>query len=211
MGKRLSDFNLQDTYSKLYQSSGVFRCYFRATNFVSLKHYPDFELIDTAASYGNLVEKLYSCIESKDFSKTILIIDFPGEMSIELAGHLRVHKDFQPVLTFNGVLHEHGLVGNKRYISSLLKYGEAEIIKKPHGYVFVLDYERFGDYSNDDFKKNFNNQYEITEDDLPPFEMLKDLGYTTIVYCYSNEIKEDIGTYLEYLKDSGLEVEMLVI
>ena len=206
MSTILNNHDYFKIYKKWHQGSGPFRCFVRANNFVSLKHYPDFLLKDVSFEEDENVKKIYFVFEKYDIDKTIFILDIPGTEAIKYAFFLQNYKNIKPILTFNNPLHQFGLVGGEGYISALLGYGELLQAIKPKGYVFILDQERFDDYSVEELRKAFNNQYELNAENLPPIEMLKALGYDGVVNIYSGEVKEDMQSYLNYLTANNFSV-----
>lgn len=208
MGKRLKDIDLYSAYDKWRKNTGPFCCYVRAANFVSLKHYTDFEL-EAVEAEGDLVAlypRLQKIIEGHERRHTLFFMDLPGEMLIRAAYSLTEAYRLKPVITFNSPLHPNGLIGGAGYISALLDCGEAFSDFRPEGYVFLLDNSRYGEYTEEQLRSFFNNQYEITDEDVPPLQMLRDLGYRSLVYIYNGAEKEDIAEYLDYLEQEGFSV-----
>jgi hypothetical protein len=154
---------------------------------------------------GNL-DAILRIVGSHDFKETLFIIDLPGIESIKTAFFLHKIKHLQPVLVFGNPLHPNGLVGGNDYISALLGYGGKLEMTKAGGYVFILDSNRYGDYTEEDFRKFFNNQYELIDEDMPPLEMLKNLGYNKIVCISGKRMKEDCEAYLKYLEELSFPV-----
>jgi hypothetical protein len=205
MGKRLTDVDLYKTYCNWIFGTDGFRCYFRPTNFVSLKHYTDFELIDTKPDHP-LVQKVLETAGPYDAVETLVIVDLPGNAALDVAYGIRVYGSRRPVLLFNGVLHPNGLIGDKEYISRLLMYGETVFERSTAGFALILDSQRFGEYEDEQYRICFNNQYELGEEDLPSAEMLKEEGCKSILFIHEGCIKEDIDPYLNYLEESGIAV-----
>lgn len=207
MGKKLNDINTYDLYTKWSSGSGVFRCFFRTTGFVSLKHYENFILTDIVTESFDY-ERLFSVVDMYPLQDTVFVIDFPDNDAVKAAFMLQKHRKLKAILTFNNVLHPFGIVGSREYISSLVSCGyelEPEEMEFS-GFVFVLDWLRFGQYSDEELRGNFNNQYELTDGDLPPVDMLKELNYKKLVYICRETVKEDVGSYLDYLDSEGITV-----
>ncbi|MCE1246965.1 MAG: hypothetical protein LWY06_09990 [Firmicutes bacterium] len=222
---KLSETDIRGIYRKWRYGAGPFRCFFRASNFISLKHYPDFILDepvsemadlrsvqdgkDESASAGiaDLVKSVLSVVEKYDRTTTLFFIDLPGTESIITAYFLRKILKIKPVPVFGNPLHPFGLIGGKKYISALLGYGKLLDNTEGQGYAFIMDWNRYGDYSDDDYKKFFNNQYELIDEDLPSVEMLKELGYNKVVAVCVNNMKEDCEAYLKYLEEQNFPVE----
>lgn len=208
MDQRLRDVDLYSVYQKWRQGSGPFRCFFRATNFVSLKHYTDFPLEEVGVDEDEFIPPISKIVGQYDFKKTLFMIELSGIEAIRVAYFLNSEKGIKPVLSFNGLLHPYGLVGDKEYISGLLTFGEKLQKIDARGYAFILDHNRFGEFSDDELRRNFNNQYELSDEDLPPLRMLKDLGFEKLVYIHSKESKEDVENYLVHLQENDFPVIM---
>jgi hypothetical protein len=212
MKRNLSSINFYEVFKLWLEGSNYFRCFIRSTNFVFLKHYPDFQLSEVDFEPDEIYKKVSSLIKNYDLQKTLFLLDIPGEKVIKTSFFLQNFDNIKPIITFNNPLHPYSLIGNCDYISALLLYGEKLGHVDPEGYIFALDRDRFGNYDEEDYKKFFNNQYELKEDDLPPVEMLKALGFEKIVYIGLEEadcpgsLKEDVEAYLSYLMESKIEV-----
>lgn len=206
MSKSLKEYDLLEIYKNWAADIGPFRCFLRATNFVSLKHYPDFQLSDIELAEGKSFELLKGIIEEFEMSNTIYFVDIPAVQGIKLGFYIQKLLNVKPILILNNPLHPYGIVGDKEYISRLIGYGELLEKSEPRGFAFILDNCRYKECSEAELKKYFNNQYELTEDDLPYHYMLEELGYKRVVYIYKEAIKEDISYYLEYLKANNIEV-----
>ncbi|GLC29294.1 hypothetical protein [Clostridium omnivorum] len=207
MSKNLKEVDLLKIYNKWADGLGPFRCFLRATNFVSLKHYPDFQLNDIELTEGDSFEILEDIIDKYDIKTTLYFIDIPAVKGIKLGLYIQKLLNIKPILIFNNPLHPYGIVGDKDYISRLIGYGELLEKIEPSGFAFILDNYRYKECSDDELKCYFNNQYELTEDDLPYHYMLEELGFKRVVYIYKDEVKEDIAYYLDYLKHNSIEVE----
>jgi hypothetical protein len=206
MSKNLKEFDLLEIYKKWSEGLGPFRCFLRATNFVSLKHYPDFKLSEVELTEGKNFKLLKSIIKEFEIGNTIYLVDIPAYEGIKLGFYIQKLLNIKPILVLNNPLHPYGIVGDKEYISRLIGYGELLEKSEPTGYAFILDNCRYKECSEDELKKYFNNQYELTEDDLPYHYMLEELGFKRVVYVYRENMKEDISYYLEYLKANNIEV-----
>jgi hypothetical protein len=207
MNTKLSEIDLLGAYRKWNSETGPFKCFFRSTNFVSLKHYPDFELQPVPASGGELFGSISQQIVEYDAENTLFFIDIGGSEAIRTAYFIRKERGLSPVLVFNGILHPFGLIGNKDYISNLLGYCQGIESKQSKGYIFFLDNNRYGDYDDNALKQSFNNQYELGEEDLPSSELLKTLGYKRVVYIFEEKEMEDMLCYMEYLEQNEIEIK----
>lgn len=212
--KNLKSFDTRKIYDNWIKNTKEFQCFSKSTNFVTLKEYPDFILdpdfkYDIAKIYLEKIRIILLNLKRNVKSKSIFIFDFKDDEAIDIAFFLRKLNLLNSVLILNGIVNERGIVCSKAYINKLLLYGEQlEFINEiPDEFALVADLNRYGNYSKDELKKYFNNQYEITEDDLPNVEMLSFLGYENIVYITNGKsnseneynIKEDMFAYLEHL------------
>jgi hypothetical protein len=171
-----------------------------------MKHFPDFEMeeinIDKDKTYNKISNFLNSC-EIEDY---IILIDIPGEQAVKQGYLLNNFNNIKPVLTFNFLLHEFGLVGSKAFINNLVKCGTSLKDVEPDTYAFILDYERYQNFTEEQLTRGFNNQYEIVDENLPSVEMLEALNFKKVVYFCESEVKEDVSFYLDYLEKNGIEV-----
>lgn len=207
MAKRLEDIDVYEQYKKWSKTAGVFRCFFRATNFVSLQHYPDFELSEPCEK-SVYEEQVLKSVDLHSQKGTLYILELPGAAAIRCACALNAERQLNPILTFNCILHSHGLIGGREYISHLLYCADAIRLKETGSWVFVVDADRYSDFNEDELKNSFNNQYEITEEDLPAVEMLRDMLLERVVYIHQGKVKDDMAAYLEYLGENGFLVLM---
>lgn len=117
----------------------------------------------------------------------------------------------KPILTFNAILHPYGFVQGEDFISNLITYGEKICDIKTEGYIFILDNGRYISDSTGTEENYFNNQYETTEEDMPSYELLKELNFANVVYIYKTSIKEDISCYFDYLEHYSIKVNKYMI
>ncbi|KNY26089.1 hypothetical protein [Pseudobacteroides cellulosolvens] len=206
MDKRLRDYNPYEIYKKWYGVQGYFSCFFRSTPFVSLKHYPDFTIENYRNDISKIDNQIVRLIKNYDLEKSLILVETTMERSIEAAYGLYNQCDLKPVFTFNHIYHAHGIIGTKMDISLLMELGAKITGGDTKGWAFFIDSRRYGEERPEVLRKLFNNQYELTYDDLPPAEMLKDLKYERIIYFYTDDIKEDVDYYINYINENGLEV-----
>lgn len=207
--------NLQETnFRKIYRAwkanLGVFEPFMRSGPFVSLQTYLDFNFtysLDEEYLNNKYKEKLDKIIDN-NLEKTFIIIDSDMNESLELAYLLNNKFNIKPIINFNFLFHPYGLVGSKESIERLVVLGKNLATVKPTAYLMFLDYERYGDFSAELYKKKINNQYEFSDEDLPYGEMLKKLGYTTMIICTKGELKEDLKEYADSIK-SSLSIEII--
>ncbi|MDF2985093.1 MAG: hypothetical protein K0R50_603 [Eubacterium sp.] len=208
METRLSDIDLFQVYKNWKIDLGPFECFVKSTNFVSLKHYPDFVLNPGFDNWGIFFDKIHKILQEYDYSSTLFLLDVNGTEAIKAAYCLRELLSVAPIPVFNGVMHPFGLVGSREYISLLIAFGLKNKAREQNGYIFVLNSDRYGDYTDKELRENFNNQYELGEEDLPPVEMLELLKYKRVCYLCDRD-KEDMAGYLEYLSNSNISVEKI--
>lgn len=211
MQKRLTDYDLFKIYKKWYSGCGTFECFVHSTSFVSLKHYPDFTISDVPFENDGLAEVAINAFRKHSTSKVLCFIDLPETISLKVGFSLHKFCSVKPILTIRHIQHPFGIVGDYKSISQLLQYGEQLSADECENFVFVLDSLRYDDYNDEVYKVRFNNQYELTEFDLPPLEMLTDMGYEKLLFMYQEPIKKDIEEYLEYMQSNGIVVVKVVL
>jgi len=205
--KRLSEVDVRAAWRKWARGSGPFRCFFRSTNFVSLRHYPDFALAAPALEPCRLFRAIEELAASgAGEGLPLCLLDLPAVDSMRVAALLQNRHGLKALLTFNSPLHPRGLVGGEAYISALLGYAELLEERSARGYVFVLDRGRFGEYGDDDYRAFFNNQYELVDEDLPSVEMLRALSVDRAVLITAGPPMADAAGYVEYLTQCGFPV-----
>lgn len=209
----LKSFNIYDIYLKWKKDTEPFQCFFKSTPFVSIKNYPSFLIEENNPTSDEIKQckQIKHIINKYKKLHTIFILDAPGSESITFAYMLQNDFFIKPILTFNAILHPYGLIENKTFISNLLTYGNKLNDTTTEGYIFILDNGRYVSDSNGTEENYFNNQYEITEEDMPSFEFLKELNFNTVVYIYKTNIKEDIKCYFDYLEHYNIEVNKCMI
>jgi len=208
MQKHLMDIDLYHLYKKWYDGCGAFECFVHSTPFVTLKNYPDFVLKDVCFEQDKFTEEVSDIISQHINPRTLFMMDFNAQLSLKAAYILQERSALKPILTFRQINHPYGLVFDEDAISSLIYYSEKITDRNNNGFIFVLDYLRYSEFSEDIYKTKFNNQYEITEYDLPVCEMLNDLDYQQVVVLYQGTLKEDIKLYTDYLQENGIQVVM---
>jgi len=198
----LKDTDLKYLYRKWKYNLDPFEAFMRSGPFVSLQTYENFEIDfnindeELSCKYKNVIYEILQ----EDLRDTFVIIDLNLNESLELAYILNNKHSVKPILNYNFLFHPYGLIGNEDEIGSLVKLGYNLKDINPQGYILVLDYGRYKDFPQELYKKKLNNQYELTEEDLPNIETLKELGYSKVVLFTRETIKEDINSYLDYMK-----------
>lgn len=209
----LEDFNIYNIYLKWKNGAEPFQCFFKSTPFVSLKNYPSFFITESNFASDELkrYDKIKHIINKYERCHTIFILDVPGDESIKFAYMLQNNSFIKPILTFNAILHPYGLIQKETFISNLIVYGNKLHNVDTKGYIFILDNGRYLADSNGTEENYFNNQYETTEEDMPSFELLKELNFNTVVYIYKTYIKDDIKCYFDYLEHYNITVNKFMI
>lgn len=205
---------LVESYNNWCENTNLFECYVKSTTLASLatldynsKNFNEnYDINDTSK---NSFQKLKSKIENS-LENTFLISDIEPEENLDFSIMLNNDLDIKPILSFNHIAHDYGLVGNEvihnKIVNSSSKFKKMEIVK---AYCFILDntrYKNTNDYLN---PLIFNNQYEITEEELPHVEVLKMMSIDKLIFIYRNSIKEDLEKYLDYLKEEKIEIILI--
>jgi hypothetical protein len=201
----LKEINPISVYHSWLENCNFFECFLRTGTFATLKHYHDFEIAQCDEKPDDIFSKISAAIKSFDLANTLIILDLPGEISILQGFNLNNINRIKPVPVFNFLLHDFGLVGPERFVNNLVYCGLNLHTINPEGYVLLLDYNRYGNYGEEELKKGFNNQYELFDENLPTIEFLIELGFNKILYISQEKIKEDISNYFQYLKLEGIE------
>lgn len=203
---KLSQVDLPALYEQWVQGAGPFACFVRKTNFVSLKHYRDFDLQPVVVGKSNLFKQLEPELRQIT-ADHLLLFDITAVEGMRLGYLLQNRLQIKPILTYVSPLHTFGLVGGDRYVNALIGYGLRLEPVQPRAYVFVLDRQRYrSSVSRQLLQKRFNNQYELTADDLPNIDMLQDLGYKRVSLYRQRDAKDDVKAYLQYLQEQRFEV-----
>jgi len=203
----LVQIDLTDLYVRWLQGADSFACFVRKTNFVSLKHYRDFVLRPVSHHQSRLYKYLRPYLEQLE-PDNLVLLDIPAVEGMRLGFLIQNRLRLKPILTFVSPLHASGLVGGDRYVTALIGYGQLLNPVDPHGFVFILDSQRYKSaVSQRLLRLKFNNQYELSADDLPSVEMLRALEYRRVTLYHMGETKEDVAAYLLYLQKNTISVE----
>lgn len=172
MIETLDRYNLRQLYQNWVEGAGPFECFVRKTNFVSLRHYPDIPIRQLSTRASKFFQRISPQLALPG-DNWLNLVDLPGIEAIRVGFLLQQKLKLKPVLTFSSPLHPYGLVGGDRYVNSLVYYGSQLTPIQPRGYVLILDSGRYREQlSPKQIRRSFNNQYELTADDLPSLEML---------------------------------------
>ncbi|GFZ34014.1 hypothetical protein CSC2_45400 [Clostridium zeae] len=205
---RRTEIDIYKVYDNWQKGLEEFQCYFKVTPFATMKNYTDFSLDETISLSSDSIDK-FNKLKHEFKVDSLYIIDFEANLALDLALLLNNEVKVKPILSFNHIFHTFGIVGDEDMAQRLLLYSDRLETIKPKAYCFVLDKGRYKEDYICDYMK-FNNQYEITEEELPPTDMLEALGIKNIVYMSEGYVKEDVKYYLEYLRKSDLDVEEIL-
>ena len=174
--------------------SGPLLPYVKSTPFVSLARFGgDMDLAaDVAAP---------ACPDLE--AGELAVVDLPAAESLAAGLRLWAERRLWPVVTFGTFYHPHGMVGDRETAGLLLAKAPAADAE-PEGWCLLTDHRRYVDGPLP--AGRFNNQYELTEDDLPSAEELRALGITGVCLWSAEPAKEDLQRYAVYLSEAQLKV-----
>jgi hypothetical protein len=203
---RLDNIDWYSVYKKWTLNAGVFEYLFKSSPFVTAKYIEgfDFDVKSEFKLQGEIEKALAENIEDS----RIIILDVDTILGIEAAVILNNKLHAAPILSYNFLFHPYGVVGDRKLMEDL--YSASQVIKpiNPRTYSFILDYNRYKEDTDLQNPMIFNNQYEITDEEMPDVDTLKVLGIKSAAYFYKYNIKEDISTYLDYLMEKGIIVDI---
>lgn len=181
-----------------------------STPFASIDDINEFSLIEniTYKRESRDIFKKYESIFKNLSEDRLVLIDLEGEEALDLALMLNSKFNISPVLVFAQIYHKNGIVGNKFVLSKLIEYSFRLSKKNENKYSFICDYSRYGNEGLDK-SKFFNNQYELTDEELPLKEDFLGNGIHSVILLTYDKIKEDMESYIEYLKECNINVEIL--
>ena len=139
----------------------------------------------------------------------VLLIDLKGEDNLDLALELNISFGIKPVLVFAHIFHKKAVVGSKELLIKLIKYSY-EIKNIENKYALLLDYNRFSDKEFSK-KEYFNNQYRLTEEEMPYIEDFTQWGIDEVIVVSENPMKRDLEEYVEYLENNNIRVKVNLI
>lgn len=204
---KLSNVNWYEVYKKWVSNTAFFEYLFKSTPFVSAKYLEDFEInLDKKYLLPNSIVKVLKEKMDKD---RILILDTDTDLGMKAALTINNELSAAPILSYNFLFHPYGIVGSKELIQDIVNVSMRMEHITPKTYVFILDNNRYIDNIDLSNPMIFNNQYEITEEELPDIEALNKLGIKEIAYLHTKTIKADITAYLEYVKNNNFHVDII--
>lgn len=202
---------LSESYDNWLHNSGIFESYVKSTTLASLSTLNSNKVdYENYYSINPLNRDNFEKLKAKlgiNLTNTFLISDLKAEENLDFSIMLNNNLNIKPILAINHIAHDYGLIGNSIIHNKIVNYSfEFKNIKNVQAYCFILDNERYRD--NDDYLNPlvFNNQYEITEEELPHIEVIKMVNIENLIFIYRNKIKEDIQKYLDYLKDEKINI-----
>jgi hypothetical protein len=202
---------LIESYNNWRKNSGIFECYVKSTTLASLSTLDLTKIgFDNCDVIGPVNNEGFEILESKikaNLNNIFLISDLEAEENLDFSLFLNNNLNIKPILSFNHIAHDYGLVGSSVIHNKIVNYSfEFKDIQEVLAYCFILDNGRYRD--NDDYLDPlvFNNQYEVTEEELPHIEVLKMMNIESLIFIYRNRVKEDIQRYLDYLQDEKINI-----
>lgn len=184
-------------YKKFYLNTGVMSCFVKSLIFASAINLKNFNIdFDTKVDFGKIKP-----IQSKE---SLIILDISGDRGLEYA--YKYKDEYTIIPDFNMVCHDFGIVKSKPILKNLSLFLNANL-KLLDKYMIILDSNRYRDGEVNSIYE-YNNQYEITEEDLPEIQMLNYLKIDGICYIYDEKIKEDANEYLNYLECNNIRVNI---
>jgi hypothetical protein len=203
---------MYEVYENWRSGLGKFKWSLVSTPFASSKHMVKNLILD-----DDLKKKTIDDILD-DFSKNlivnqkedeIIIFDFDGERSLDLAFNLNKEYMINPILIFAHIFHSNGIVGSKDMLNKLIKYSYG-LKNESCKYGIFLDYDRFSSKEYNP-REYFNNQYRLTEEEMPYIEDFIKAGIDKVIVISKAPIKIDIKEYIDYIKSSELKLEVHLI
>lgn len=184
-------------YKKFYLNAGVMSCFVKSLPFVSAVNIDKLDINEDVQA-DNL--KIKSLKNEED----LIILDIPADEGLEYGYK---YKDKYTIIPdFNMVCHDFGIVESKSILKKLTLFSDVDL-ENFDKYMIILDSNRYRDVEINNINE-YNNQYEITDEDLPEIKMIDFLKINSISYIYDEKVKEDIEDYLNYLKDNNVSVNI---
>lgn len=184
-------------YKNFYLNAGVMSCFIKSLIFTSVVNLENVDI-------KNHLQLDDTKIKSVENGEKLIILDIPGDRGLEYA--YKCKEKYTIVPDFNMVCHDFGVVESKPILKKLALFFHTNL-KNYDKYMIVLDSNRYKDIEINSVNQ-YNNQYEITEEDLPEVEMLNFLKIHNMLYVCSKSVKEDINEYLNYLKANNIKVSI---
>lgn len=202
----LKEVDLRNIYKLWKNNLGVFRCFFRSTAFVSLKTYEDFTIYESKNELnGSIIDTVIKSYKDDYFT----IVDLELDEILDLALILNNKNGIKPILNINLLFSIYGLIGNKNNISKLINNGLILNNYKSEKFVMMIPYDRYKeDIDVSKVYDKLNNQYAISEADLPDKDFLNSLGYKGLTIITKEKVKEDLNDYIKLI-NKDIEVNIV--
>ncbi|OAA90924.1 hypothetical protein [Clostridium ljungdahlii] len=184
-------------YKNFYLNAGVMSCFIKSLVFTSVVNLENVDI-------ENKVQLDITKIKSVGNGEDLVILDIPGDRGLEYGYKYRDKYTIVP--DFNMVCHDFGVVKSKPILKKLALFSNTRL-KNYDKYMIILDSNRYVDIEINSVNQ-YNNQYEITEEDLPEVEMLNFLKIHSVLYVCDENIKEDAKEYLNYLRANNIGVNV---
>lgn len=196
---------LYDAYKNLVRNSGIFECYQKSTAIATLQDYIESISKDEVNIDKESID-LFNDIKEKINKYKIIIIDLKAITSLNLALLLNNHLSIKPVLSFNHIYHPYGIIGNFQETELIIKTALKLENITPKSYCFILDYNRYLEEEVNLSELQFDNQYEITDEELPYEYMLRKIKCEEVLIITYKKMKEDLEYYKNYLIEQNIKV-----
>lgn len=205
---RLDKVDWYKIYKKWTMNSGVFEYLFKSSPFVTAKYMENFEL--NLNKDFSIKEGLREVLKNNIKAEKILLVDVDVSLGVKIAINLNNEFKTVPILAYNFLFHPYGVVGNKELIEDLVAASELlGIVEQPKAYAFIIDSSRYIEDINLDDPMVFNNQYEITDEEMPDISTIRKLNIKEVSLLYKGAVKEDIASYLEFLKENDIKISAI--
>lgn len=205
---KLDKVDWYEVYKKWTMNSGVFEYLFKSSPFVTAKYMENFQL--NLNKDFSIKEGLREVLKNNIKAEKILLVDVDASLGVKIALNLNNEVKTVPILAYNFLFHPYGIVGSKELIEDLVAASELlGIVEQPTTYAFIMDSSRYIEDLNLDNPMIFNNQYEITDEEMPDISTIKKLNIKEVSFLYKGAMKEDIASYLEFLKENDIKISAI--
>ncbi|MBI3327892.1 MAG: hypothetical protein HYZ81_14475 [Nitrospinae bacterium] len=149
-----------------------------------------------------------------DRNEVAVFVDLPGVEAVVWGAVLARELRMQPVLTFNNIPHQQGVLAHEHVLGALLYY--AQEVEQQHlpleaNPVFLADAQRFAPRRTVG-RDEFDNRYYLVPTDLPSASQFQARGIKYLVYLTHGERREqdDLNPYFIDLS-TGNAVQVTVL
>lgn len=163
-----------------------------------------------AHNFGRLVHDM----SPEDRNELAIVVDVPGVEAVAWGATLARDLGVQPVLTFNNIPHQRGVLAQEKVLGALLYYAqELEGLRLPPQAtpVFLADAQRFAP-GRSVSRDEFDNRYYLVPTDLPSAPQFQARGIKYLLYITRGERREqdDLNPYFADLS-SGQAMQVTVL